>query len=373
MEVITKDDLILINELSSRTYSGNRILSNASESEKENLAAVKRKLKNIAEYYSSKYDQAYGVFETSVSTGNDIAIGGTNFKRIWSGIFKGASNKQYAVQISFVMNPNEACLNVGFYFGRASGHSKSKEERVTLEKQLEELASNLSNTIESNELFREKYDSLFDFGFKAYSDAAERQSNEWVKEIKGNAKSSQIFAKIYPNDFDLIEHSTIDSYVAQVIFLMGGVSVEDSSKKVTIKPLSPEQRAKQAERNTEIGLKGELFVMEEEKEKLLSLGMNDHSYPKHVALESMHFGYDILSLDKDGNEIFIEVKTTTRSKNDHHAKTFFMSTNEYKVFTENKNKYKLYRIYDVENCPSSVVLDLNKITKSPDGYICVYQ
>jgi len=371
MEVITKDDLILINDLSSRTYSGNRILSNASESEKESLAAIKRKLKNIAEYYSTKYEKSYGDFETSVSTGNDIAIGGTNFKRIWSGVFKGASNKQYAVQISFVMNPNEACLNVGFYFGRASGHSKSKEERIVLEKQLEKLASNLSNTIKSNRLFREKYESLFDFGFKSYSNGKESQSNKWINEISGSAKSSQIFAKIYPNDFDLIEHSTIDSYVAQVIFLMGGVS-ENNSKMATIKPLSPEQRAKQAERNAEIGLKGELFVMDEEKEKLVSLGINNHSYPKHVALESMHFGYDILSLDKDGNEIYIEVKTTTRSKDDVHSKMFFMSTNEYTIFTENKNKYNLYRVYDVENSPSSVILDLNKITKSPDGYVCKY-
>ena len=60
------------------------------------------------------------------ATGNAIAIGGTNFKRVWSGIFKGAENKQYAAQISFVMNPNEACLDVGFYFGRASGHSFDK-------------------------------------------------------------------------------------------------------------------------------------------------------------------------------------------------------------------------------------------------------
>lgn len=373
MEAITKDDLRLINELSSRTYSGNKLLSNATPQEKDKLAAAKRKLKIIAEHYASKYDDSYGAFKTSVSTGNDIALGGQKLKRIWSGIFKGAPNKQYAAQISFVMNPRETCLNVGFYFGRASGHSKNKEERNALETQLQRLASNLSKTIESNKLFREKYESIFDFGFKAYADGDVRQSEEWAKAIRRDAKSSQIFAKIYPNNFGIIEHSTLDSYIAQIIFLMEGVSTEDTSKEISIKPLSPEQRAKQAERDAEIGLKGELFVMKKENERLQSLGINDQHYPRHVALESMHYGYDILSLDSNRNYIYIEVKTTTRPKNDRNSKTFFMSANEYDVFVRNKKKYKLYRVYDVENDPSSEVIDLKRITKRPDGYVCQYQ
>jgi hypothetical protein len=107
MEPITTADLILIKDLSSRIYSGNRLLSNATEDEKKHLKDVIDKLKIIADYFSQKYIQVYGPFETSVSTGNPIAIGGTNFKRVWSGIFKGASNKQYAAQISFVMNNEE--------------------------------------------------------------------------------------------------------------------------------------------------------------------------------------------------------------------------------------------------------------------------
>ena len=121
-------------------------------------------------------------------------------------------------------------------------------------------------------------------------------------------KSSNIFARVYPNDFDIIEHSTIDSYVAQVIFLMGGVSLENNSEDVLIMPLSPEQSAKQAERNAEIGLKGELFVMKQEAKKISSLGLNEARYPRHIALDSMHYGYDILSVDDNGSEIYIEVK-----------------------------------------------------------------
>src|ERR1041384_399589 len=147
MDPITLVDLVLINNLSSRIYSGNRLRSNATEDEKAHLVKVKHKLKSIADYFSRKYEPVYGPFRTDVASGNDIAIGGTNLKRVWSGIFKGASNKQYAAQISFVMNTEEACLDVGFYFGRASSHSLTSDQRRVLEKQLNNLGTSLSDAI----------------------------------------------------------------------------------------------------------------------------------------------------------------------------------------------------------------------------------
>ena len=372
MEVITKKDLILINELSARSYSGNKLLSNANQNEKDNLKAIKEKLKEIAEYHSKKYNESYGGFDVSVSTGNDIAIGGTALKRIWAGLFKGADNKQYAAQISFVMNPTETCLDVGFYFGRAAGHSKNNEQRLELERNQQNLAISLSKILVNNKLFREKYESLFDFGFKAYADGSERQSDEWIDIIKYDVKSSHICAKIFPNDLGIIEHSTIDLYVAQIIFLMGGIYIENSLKEICIEPLTPEQRAKQAHRKAEIGLKGELFVMEEEKKKLSLLGIQKIGYPKHVALESMHYGYDILSLDESGNEIYIEVKATTRLQKDIESKVFYMSTNEFEIFNINKEKYKLFRVYDIEGNPCKDIVDLDKVQKAPDGYRCTY-
>ena len=372
MEQITKRDLQLINNLSKHTYVDNKLLSKASEEEKIQLDRVKRKLKEIAIYFSEKYKVSYGPFETSVVTGNDIAIGGTRFKRIWSGIFKGAENKQYAAQISFVLNPIETCLDVGFYFGRAQGHSKDKDERQRLEEQLRNLGISLSNSIKANPAFKQKYLDLFDFGFSAYSVNENVTSENWVNLIIDNTKSSQIIAKIYPNDFDLIENSTIDSYVSQVIFLMGGIASDKEIIIPTIKPLTPEQRAKQAERLAEIGNKGELYIMKIEEEKLHKLGLKNEKYPRHVALESTIFGYDVLSLDENSQEIQIEVKTTTRKKEDINSRQFFISSNEIDVYNKNKNTYKLYRVYDVENSPSYELLDLEKVNKLADGYICSY-
>jgi hypothetical protein len=358
MEQITKSELLLINKLSRHTYSNNKLLSKATEEEKEQLDKIKRKLKEISTFFSEKYKDSYGPFETSVVTGNDIAIGGTRFKRIWSVIFKGAENKQYAAQISFVLNPNETCLDVGFYFGRAQGHSKSKEERLRLEEQLKRLGISLFDSIRNNKQFKQKYLYLFDFGFTAYSANKNVTSENWLNLIVDNTKSSQIIAKIYPNDFNIIENSTIDSYVSQVIFLMGGVSSGTEKANPEIKPLTPEQRAKQAERLAEIGTKGELFVLKMEKERLSKLGINNENYPRHVALESTIFGYDIISLNEQNQEIQIEVKTTTRKKEDINSRQFYISLNEFEVYKKNKKTYKLYRVYDIENNPNFEILEL---------------
>lgn len=372
MEQITKTDLSLVSELSSRTYSGNKLLSNASEEEKSQLQKVKLKLKAIAEVFANKYSDVYGPFKVSYATGNDIAIGGIKFKGIWSGIYKGAENKQYASQISFAINPKENCLDIGFYFGRASGHSLNKEQRIELEEQLKMLGISLSNTIVNNKGFRQRYFDLFDYGFTAYFNDHKSSSEDWYNKIKINPKCSHIIVRVYPNDFEVIENSTIDSFVSNVIFLMGGISNHHANVVPIIKPITPEQMAKRAERLAEIGNKGELYIIEQEQEKLKSLGFINTDYPKHVALESTAYGFDIISLDKNKQEIFIEVKTTTRIISDPSSKKFFMSLNEFEVYQKNKLKFKLYRVYDIENSPNFEELDLKKINRIPDGFVCKY-
>ena len=167
MENITLNDLELINQLCDRTYTGNRLLSNASNAEHDQLNAVKRKLRAIADFFANKYGEEFGPFTTGISSGNPIAIGGTRFNNVWSGLFKGAENKQYSAQISFVMNRQETCLNVGFYFGAASAHHLSVDERQRLEGQLSDLGNNLSNSLVNNPEIRSDYENLFDNGFQA--------------------------------------------------------------------------------------------------------------------------------------------------------------------------------------------------------------
>jgi hypothetical protein len=372
METLKLEDFLLVNDLMSRRYTKNTFVSNGTRLELEKLLALKRKLKQIATYFSQDYEDSYGPFETDMSTGNPIGRGAT-LNNVWAGFYKGNYNKQYAAQISFVMNKDEACLDVGFYFGRASARKLAPGKRRQLESQLRTLGVILSDAISMNLEVQAKYNTLFDFGFTAYASGIRVNPDQWHNIIRTQAQNSHLVAKIYPNSFGIIESSTIDAYVSQIIYLMGSISDNRGvAAPITIKPLTPEQRARQALRLAEIGLKGELFAMEYEKNRLTDLGIFGNVYPKHVALESMHYGYDILSQDENGNAQYIEVKTTTRKREDNTSRKFFISTNEFNTFSANRLVYKLYRVYDVENNPSLDILDLGNLDKQVDGYIVQY-
>lgn len=95
----------------------------------------------------------------------------------------------------------------------------------------------------------------------------------------------------------------------------------------------------------ELGEAGEELVFNEEKKKLEKLGMIDlANNVEHISLTDDGAGYDILSFDEEGNEIFIEVKTTKNGiKTD-----FFISPGEMKFSEQNKDKYFIYRVYNYD-------------------------
>lgn len=370
MVPITKEELVLINELSARTYTGISLSSNTTEIERERFNDIKVKLGGIADYFATKYNLSYGPFQTNVSPEANPMTRGNTLNHVWSTLFKGAPNKQYAAQISFVLDRQNPCLNVGFYFGRASTHSLNQLQRGNLETTLANLGISLSEAIIGNFAFRTSYEALFDFGFTAYSNANSVLPERWPIEIRTNPSNSQITAKLYPNDFGVIENSTIDAYIAQVIFLMSAIDFANVIP--IIQPLTAEQRAKQAERNAQIGYEGEMFIFNNEILKLQASEINSVGYPRHVALESTHYGYDILSLDENGDEIFIEVKTTTRKREDEYSRKFYISNHEFETLNENKLKYKIYRVYDIGNTPSFDQINIETVTMEADGFIFRY-
>lgn len=100
---------------------------------------------------------------------------------------------------------------------------------------------------------------------------------------------------------------------------------------------------KQALLNTKLGLAGEVFVMAWEKSKLLQLGLPelvDRVDHKSVS-EGDGLGYDILSFDSNGNEIYIEVKTTKGNLDTE----FYISESELNFSYDFTEKYRLYRVY----------------------------
>lgn len=98
-------------------------------------------------------------------------------------------------------------------------------------------------------------------------------------------------------------------------------------------------------RENKLGLIGELMVLEYETKRLIKLGRDDLiQHIKHISKdEGDAAGFDILSFDEYGNEIYIEVKTTTGNQDT----PFFISQNELAFSVKNSENYYLYRVYNL--------------------------
>jgi hypothetical protein len=90
-----------------------------------------------------------------------------------------------------------------------------------------------------------------------------------------------------------------------------------------------------------LGLQGELVVFYCEQKRLKALGFKKlAARVKHIAQENSCAGYDILSYDTDGNEIYIEVKSTKRPYSSNEC-SFMITANE----VEKANSLQRYFIY----------------------------
>ncbi len=97
------------------------------------------------------------------------------------------------------------------------------------------------------------------------------------------------------------------------------------------------------EKNIELGLQGELFVIEYEKNNLTNLRRKDLAdRVEHTSKDDGNqFGYDVVSFDELGNKKFIEVKTSQQGINS----TFYLTNNELSILSQGENHF-IYRVYD---------------------------
>lgn len=102
-----------------------------------------------------------------------------------------------------------------------------------------------------------------------------------------------------------------------------------------------EAEAREAKR---LGDRGEDIVMQYEIKRIKEL-FRTKKYPKHVSLESDRYGYDILSLNEDGSERYIEVKATKSQKGNF---SFFYTANELRAAEEYGKDYYLYVVFEVD-------------------------
>lgn len=99
-------------------------------------------------------------------------------------------------------------------------------------------------------------------------------------------------------------------------------------------------------KNKRLGYLGELFVIQNEKEILIQKGRKDLADKIQHSSEEVGdgLGYDILSFEENGNEKFIEVKTTRGEIN----RPFYLTKNEVEFSKINKSNYYLHRIFDFD-------------------------
>jgi hypothetical protein len=103
--------------------------------------------------------------------------------------------------------------------------------------------------------------------------------------------------------------------------------------------------------NRELGLAGEMAVVEWEKNRLEHAGRPDLSAAvEHVAVtRGDGLGFDVLSFDHEGNERLIEVKTTRRDS----EWPFYVTRNEVETSKAESDRFRLYRLHDFQRDVSS--------------------
>lgn len=108
---------------------------------------------------------------------------------------------------------------------------------------------------------------------------------------------------------------------------------------VPTRTFSEEDLKSQLERQSEIGMAGELAAVQDELKRLHDLKCpNPEKYVKRISIADVGRGYDIESM-WPGHERCIEVKTTTRKGSD-----FFLTLNERRVLTELGDISWIYRV-----------------------------
>ncbi|MEP2942348.1 MAG: DUF3578 domain-containing protein [Hyphomicrobiales bacterium] len=119
------------------------------------------------------------------------------------------------------------------------------------------------------------------------------------------------------------------------------VSRKSSSRKTNLNRRSKDSK--------KVGDAGELFVLEKEKKRLVKAGRSDLANKvDHLAARHETPGWDITSFDEDGNEIYIEVK----SSKGNTINSVELTKNEWEACSE-KSLSGRYYIYLVTNALSS--------------------
>ncbi len=129
---------------------------------------------------------------------------------------------------------------------------------------------------------------------------------------------------------------------------------EPSTPWITRKPRRVDFAARDAA-NHRLGQFGEQWVVEIERQRLLSIGRDDLARKVEWVAQSIGdgLGFDVLSFDElDDSERLIEVKTTGLGK----YFPFYVTSNELRCSEDVEQQFHLYRVFDFARTPRLFVL-----------------
>jgi hypothetical protein len=150
------------------------------------------------------------------------------------------------------------------------------------------------------------------------------------------------------------------------------VEAYEREESESLRDLSPDELEAIRRKCREVGDRGEHLVYRHERQRLHRAGRADLADKVvWVSQRSVSKGYDIKSFEIDGSPRLIEVKSTIG-----RSRSFFVSSNEWKVATRRRNSYWIYRVIDALESPTIAVKlqdpvgaeEANAITRMADGW-----
>ncbi|MES2654056.1 MAG: DUF3883 domain-containing protein [Bacteroidota bacterium] len=267
----------------------------------------------------------------------------------WARIYKkGDENKDIFFTIGVDSREQALVYKLDYYFESNSHLNASQKELIN-----KNIPKNLRwNTINMNDLHQYGWGELIN---KVSLFIAENTSvyDELIKLAWGNTQMNELFTnhlrKSTPSLNRLHKLPVINP-------LFEGVTIDFISQAMHLK---------------KIGDAGEGLVLIYEKNKLTALGKN-HLADKVEKVKDGR-GFDILSFNEDGKELYIEVKTTRGGENT----SFDLSLNEY-LFAKQHTSFCIYRLYNYDeglNNADFFIIDnpLEKLLFQPTGFRVYYK
>lgn len=202
---------------------------------------------------------------------------------------------------------------------------------------------------------KDKLQEVLDFDEEDNISSKTRPGEVKITQRIGNIVSHQrdLF-KIYPEGFAVDKNYNPAKFIAITglnkntrILKESEIKDKQNKAKVLISPVNKVYKKLDwnavNERRTSLGKSGEEFVLGREIERVRKFAPDDVSRVYHTSEnEGDGFGYDILSLNRRGQSIYIEVKTTTGGED----APFFMSINEKQFFEVNQKNAFVYRVFN---------------------------